>query len=135
MKESNKISPRQEKLIASPVTEPTVEKACEKAGISPVTYWRWTQQPGFRAEYRKARRTIFENTVARLQGLTQAAVDCLERNLNCENAGAELRAASIILDLSAKGLEILDLENRIATLELVQRDREKAYERVKKQSK
>jgi hypothetical protein len=130
-----KISTKQEKLIACLVTEPTIEKACEKAGVTTVTYWRWAQQEAFKKEYRRARRTIFENTVARLQSLTHEAVDCLERNLHCENASVEIRAASIVLDLSARGIETLDLEGRIEMLEELQRDKEKAYERIEKQGK
>lgn len=135
MKDSRTITAKQEQLIANLVAEPTVEKACEKTGISPVTYWRWSKQKEFKREYRKARRTIWENTVARLQGLALAAVDCLARNLNSENPGVEIRAASMILDLSAKGLEILDLEERLEILEKVQEDREQTYERIKKQNK
>lgn len=135
MKDSMKISTKQEKLIACLVTEPTIDKACEKAGITTVTYWRWAQQDAFMKEYRKARRTIFENTIARLQSLTHEAVECLERNLHCENASAEIRAASIVLDLSARGIETLDLEERIGMLELLQKNKEKAYERIKNQSK
>jgi len=135
MQDSRTISAKQEKVIAYLVVEPTIEKACEKAGINPATYWRWTQQEAFLKEYRKARRTIFENTVARLQSLTHEAVECLERNLHCENASVEIRAASIVLDLAARGIETLDLEGRIEMLELLQKDQDKAYERIKGQSK
>lgn len=135
MKDPDKITPKQEQLIASLVVEPTVEKACAKVGISPVSYWRWSQQKGFKREYRKARRTILENTVTRLQGLTIDAVDCLARNLNSENPSVEIRAASMILDLSVKGLEMLDLEERVEILEWVQGNREQTYERIKGQDK
>jgi hypothetical protein len=135
MKDSTTISTKQEKLIAFLVTEPTIEKACEKAGITPVTYWRWTKENEFKREYRKARRTILENAVARLQGLTLDAVDCLARNLNSEIPSIEIRAASMILDLAVKGVEMLDLEERLDIVERVQQNREQTYERIKKQDK
>jgi hypothetical protein len=49
----------------------------------------------------------------------------LERNLNCENPAAEIRAAQIILEQSLKGLEILDIESRLETLELLSSSEEK----------
>lgn len=74
---------------------------------------------GFVSEYRQARKGILENTVARLQSLTVSAIDTLERNLNCENPGVETRTAAIILEQGIKGLETLDLENRIESLEVI----------------
>ena len=119
MKGFQKLSTKQEKLIACLIVEPTIEKACLKAGVTTVTYWRWNRLEEFKHEYRAARRTILENTISRLQVLTNKAVDCLERNLSCEAPGSEIRAAQIVLELSMKGLEILDIENRIEWLENV----------------
>lgn len=135
MKDSSEISAKQEKLIANLVTERTIEKACQASGVSSVTFWRWSKTTVFQREYRKARRGIFENAVAKLQSLTLAAVECLEKNLASENPSVELRAASIILDMSAKGIETFDLAERLETLEWVQKDKEKIYERIKKQDK
>ena len=49
--------------------------------------------------------------------LPTAAIDTLERNLNCENPAVEIRSASIVLEQSIKGLEILDVEGRLVMLE------------------
>ena len=135
MKDSGEISAKQEKLIANLVTERTIEKACERSGVSPVTFWRWSKNIQFQKEYRKARRLVFENAVAKLQSLTLAAVECLEKNLASENPSVELRAASIILDMSAKGIETFDLSERLESLEWMQKDKEKIYERIKSQDK
>lgn len=89
------------------------------------TYWRWMQNETFLREYRKVRRGILENTIARLQSSTYQAIETLERNLNCENPAAEIRAAQIILEQSLKGLEILDIESRLETLELLSSSEEK----------
>jgi hypothetical protein len=117
MKRIDKLTNRQEKLIGCLLTERTIEDACQSAGVAVVTYWRWMQQPTFAKAYRKSRREILEGVVARLQGLTIAAVDTLERNLNCENPTVENRSASIILDQAVKGVETLDLAHRIESLE------------------
>ena len=125
METSNKITAKQEKLIALLLTEKTIDEACKKANLAVTTYWRWMQNETFLRQYRKARRGILENTVAKLQSITFAAIEALERNLNCENPGAEIRAAQIILEQSIKGLETLDVENRIEMLELAVRSMER----------
>lgn len=119
-----RLTAKQEKLIAALLVERTIEQACKTAGVAVVTYWRWMKQPVFVRAYRKSRFEVLEGVVARLQGLTIAAVDTLERNLGCENPAVEVRTASIILDQSVKGVEALELEYRITALEDDQRARE-----------
>lgn len=119
MKRSSEISPKQEKLVAHLLTDRTIEGACRKANVAVTTYWRWMKDDHFIAEYRRARRGILENTVARLQSITLGAIDTLERNLNCENPAVETRTAAVILEQAIKGLEILDVEARIEMLELL----------------
>jgi hypothetical protein len=130
MKSKTKISPRQEKLIAHLLTERTVEQACAKTGVAVTTYWRWMQDHAFLDEYRKARRGILENTVARIQSIALSALDTLERNLNCENPSVEVRCAAIILDQSLKGIELLDIADRVEILELLVRNKELRHEQV-----
>lgn len=115
----SEISAKQEKLIACLLTEKTAGKACEKAGVAVTTYWRWLQQKDFLKEYRWARRSILENTVAKLQSLSHEAIETLERNLNCGNPAVEIRCAQIILEQSIKGVDMLDVENRLEMLELL----------------
>jgi len=119
MQPMSEISTKQEKLIALLLTEKTIDEACKKANVNVTTYWRWMKDENFLKEYRRARRGILENTVAKLQGATYQAIETLERNLTCENPGAEIRSAQIILEQSIKGLEILDVANRIEMLEVL----------------
>lgn len=115
----SEISAKQNKLIALLLTEKTIDAACAKANVAVTTYWRWMQDENFLSEYRKVRRGILENTIAKLQSVTHQAIETLERNLNCENPATEIRAAQIILEQSLKGLEILDVENRVEMLEIL----------------
>lgn len=128
MQSMSEISPKQTKLIALLLSERTIDDACSKAKVNPATYWRWMQDTKFLSEYRKMRRGILENTVAKLQSVTYQAIDTLERNLSCESPSAEIRAAQIILEQSIKGLEILDIENRVEHLELITKQGNKANE-------
>lgn len=125
MKTLRKITVKQEKLIALLLSERTIDAACTRANIAVTTYWRWMKDAHFLGEYRRARRGILENTIAKLQSITFAAVDTLERNLNCENPSVEIRCAAVILEQSIKGIEMLDVENRLETLEEIVRLREK----------
>lgn len=117
MKRKLEISPKQQRLIACLVTERTVDGACRKAKVAVSTYWRWMKDETFVREYRQARRDIFENTTAQLPGLTQSAIDTLERNLSCGNPSVETRTAAIILEQAFKGFELFDLEQRLEALE------------------
>ncbi len=128
MNNSDGISTKQEKLIVLLLTEKTIDEACKKANVAVVSYWRWMQNENFLKHYRKARRGILENTVAKLQSITFAAIDTLERNLNCENPSVEVRSAAIILEQSIKGLETLDVENRLELLEILLKEMEKKNE-------
>jgi hypothetical protein len=117
MQTTDELSAKQEKLIALLLTEKTIDEACKKADVNVTTYWRWMQDEKFLREYRKVRRGILENTVAKLQSVTHQAIETLERNLHCENPSVEIRCAQIILEQSMKGLESLEFERRIEQLE------------------
>ena len=117
MKGSTEISPKQHKLIAFLLIERTAEEACNKSQVAVSTYWRWMKEERFLLEFRRARRGIIENTVAKLQRMTIEALETLEKNLHCENPAAEIRAAQIILEQGFRGVELLDIENRLEYLE------------------
>jgi hypothetical protein len=93
-----KLNRKQETLIAAMLTEPTLVAAAEKAGISPATLYRWQQLPEFQAAYQAANRQVVNDSVARLQRASDAAVEALERNLRCGKPATEIRAALGILD-------------------------------------
>ena len=119
MQSSEKLSGKQEKLIALLVTERSADAACNKAQVAPSTLWRWMKNDAFVKEYRKIRRDILENAVAKLQSLAFQAIDTLERNLNCENPASEIRSAQIILEQTIRGVETLDVEERLEYMETV----------------
>ncbi len=115
--QSAKLDRKQELAIVALLQEPTVEAAAQRAGVSPVTLWRWMQQPEFTERYRAARRQVLEQAIAQLQQASGEAVETLRRNLTCTVASVEVRAALAIIDQAVKGAEVLDLETRIAALE------------------
>src|SRR5438094_887680 len=55
-----KLTSKQETLIAALLTEPTYAAAAAKAGVGTATLYRWMHLPEFRAAYRRARRELVE---------------------------------------------------------------------------
>src|SRR5262249_60295867 len=72
-----KLTRKQEALIAALLTEPTHAAAATKAGISEATLHRWLNRPAVRAAYRRARRELVEGAIGRIQAATGQAVDTL----------------------------------------------------------
>jgi len=107
----------QEKAIAALLSAVTVEAAAKKAGVSDRTLHRWLRDPPFRQAYLAARRVVMEQAVGRLQRASLGAVDALVRNLKCGQPATEVRAAQVILESGMKGVEMLEFEERLATIE------------------
>jgi hypothetical protein len=112
-----------EAVIAALLTEPSHAKAAEKAGISESTLLRWLRKPAFLRVYRRVRRGILEAAIGRLQKAADRAVDALERNLTCDHPPSEIRAATAILEHAGRGLELLDLRERLEELERLLTDK------------
>jgi hypothetical protein len=107
---------KMERVIAALLTEATYRKAAAKAGVSEPTLYRWLTLPAFQSAYRAARRKIIDAAVFKLSKLASKAVDALERNLRCGDAGQEIRAALGVLE-HVRGLASDEMEERISRLE------------------
>lgn len=113
-----KLSRYQDAAIAALLVEPTIAGAASKAGVNERTLRRWLADcPEFISEYRAARRHAVEVAISQLQQATTEAVETLRRNLRCGSRHAEIRAAVAILDYAVKGVEIIDLEERLEEVE------------------
>ncbi len=95
-------------------------KACK---LSEKTIYRYLEDEDFQKEYRQARRSLVETSIGQLQKATSEAVETLIRNLHCENANAEIRSAQIILETAYKGIELIDILERLENLETNQRNK------------
>ena len=114
-----KFGRKQEEAIAALLTQRNIEEAAGAVGIAAKTLLRWMKEPEFDAAYRKARRSAFSQSVARLQQGTSAAAATLLKTMIDPNAPASvrLRAAEAIFNHAAKAIEIEDIEARVAELE------------------
>jgi hypothetical protein len=119
MHENGRLTAKQEKAIAALLTEPSVAAAAAKAGIATSTLFGWLRDPTFDTAYRTARRAAVGHAIARLQQLSSVAVVVLATVMADKNTPASVRvaAASKLLDMALRAVEIEDLEARVAALE------------------
>ena len=120
---------KQEQAIAALLSASSIKAAADVCGMAEVTLWRWLQMPDFQAAYRTARRQVVERAVTELQAACGEAVETLKRNLRCDNPAVEIRAAQIILEQAVKGVEIMDLQERVERLEALLDNQEKGKAR------
>jgi hypothetical protein len=104
-----KLTRKQEALIAALLTEPTHAAAAAKAEVSEATLHRWLRLPDFRAAWRAARREVVEGAIGRMQGATGQAVDTLVAVATAGVKDADrVRASVALLDHAFRGLTEAD---------------------------
>ena len=114
-----KLSRKQEALIAVLLTAPSLEQAARQTGVDPSTAWRWMKLPAFAAAYREAKRELVVHATTLLQRFASTAVGTLVAVATDQNAPASARvaAAKAVSDLAYRGSEIEDIQARLAVLE------------------
>jgi hypothetical protein len=114
-----KLGRKQEDAIAALLSQRNIEEAARAAGVGTRTLIRWLKLPEFGKEYRKARREAVHQSVARLQQATGAAATIVLKLMTDPNvpAAVKLRAAECVFDRAFKGVELEDIEARVAALE------------------
>jgi hypothetical protein len=116
---SEELEPKKEAAILALLSSRNVEEAAEVAGVDPRTLYRWMKDPAFDAEYRKAKRSAYSQAVARLHQMASAAVSTIAKIMVDPNSPASirLRAADSVLAHVETGIELEDIEARVAELE------------------
>src|SRR5262245_61430787 len=108
---TNVIGSDQERAILALVSEPTVRKAAEAAGIREPTMYRWMKEPEFAKAYREARRESFRHAIAMTQRYAPAAIQTLMKVMQDPQAAhsAKVSAAGLLLKFSRESIELDDL--------------------------
>jgi hypothetical protein len=105
-----KLTGRQELVIAALLTEPTYAAAASKAGICETTLYRWLKMPSFRTAYRQARRTLVDSAIGRIQTAAGHGVDALVYVAKHGRKDADrVRASVALLDHALRGLADADM--------------------------
>jgi hypothetical protein len=99
-----KLTRKQEILIAALLTEPTYALAAAKAGVSETTVYRWLRLPEFRAAFERAKQAPIKSAIGHLQVGTRLASEVLmDIALHGKRDSDRLRAAAAILDFAMRG--------------------------------
>jgi transposase len=114
----DKLPRRAGAVIAALLSEGSIKAAAAKAGVSESTVRAWLRdRPGFAADYRAARRQAVEAATGALQAADAEAAETLRRELTGKRSSGRIKAAVAILDRAIKGVELMDLAERVAELE------------------
>jgi hypothetical protein len=118
-----KLTHKQELVIAALLTHATRADVARAAGVSEVTIWRWLKHPGMQTAYLAARRQVVSDAMAQLQAACSEAVQSLQAIIQDAEApaGARVSAAKAVLELAIRAVETEDLDLRIAALQARQR--------------
>jgi hypothetical protein len=118
-----KLTHKQEALIASLLTHPTVAQARTAVGIAEATATRWLKDPTFAKAYATARREALREAMTCLQQGMLAAVDTLRAVMLADETppAVKVSAAKTVLEMGLRTFEIEDHEARITALEAAQR--------------
>ena len=127
-----KFGHKMELAIAALLSHRNVEEAARAVEINPNTLLRWLKEPEFDAASREARRLAFSQSIARLQQASSAAVTVLLRIMADPNqpAASRVRAAEVVLERTARAIEIEDVSARVAELERLSRANSKQRPRT-----
>jgi hypothetical protein len=115
----SKFARKKEEAIAALLTHRNIDEAAQAAKIGTNTLLRWMKESEFDEAYRAARRQAVHQSIARLQQATGAAAITMLKLMADPNvtAAVRLRAAECVFAHAIKGVELEDIEARLAELE------------------
>jgi hypothetical protein len=113
------LTPRQERAIASLLSEATIAAAADRAKVSEPTLRRWLKLEIFSRAYQRARQESYRETLRLLRRAANAAISVLAKIMQDNDAPktARIRAAEVILEHDRKGVVEEDLLVRVQALE------------------
>jgi DNA-binding transcriptional MerR regulator len=119
-----KLSANQEQALAALLATPTITAAAGRCGLNERTIRRYLEEPEFERRYTEARDHLLDQSIFALQKLGVAAVAVLGRNFEAENRHVQIRAAKTVLDTMLRGVELVEIQERLQALESEEDDDE-----------
>jgi hypothetical protein len=116
-----KLGRKKEQAVIALLTARNYEDAAKSVGVSVRTLLRWQKLPDFEQALREARLTNFSQSMTRLQGAAVPAVSTLLRLMVDASTpvAVKARCAYYVLEQTRKGIELEEIEARLAELERV----------------
>lgn len=108
---------KKEKVLIALLATSSVREAAKTSGVCEATVYNYLKDEKFLTDYRNARRMSVESAIANMQHAANEAVERLKELQYCENPAVAARCAQIIFDASVKGLETVDIIERLEKLE------------------
>ncbi|WP_258871632.1 hypothetical protein [Halobacillus trueperi] len=110
---------KQEIAVMAIVTEPTMQKAADKAGIASSTLYRWLQLDSFQEHLKRMKSETVSHATTRLRQSMTVAIDTLVEMAENKKTPAVARAsaARTLLEYGFKAHENEDLQERLERLE------------------
>ncbi len=105
------------KLLSGLAAGKSYAQVAQEANVSERTISRRMADPAFRKRLSEVRSDALGQVVGLLSQGSAEAARTLLRLLTCGKPSIEARAAEAILDRAFRGMELLDLEERLAALE------------------
>jgi hypothetical protein len=114
-----KFGRKKEEAIAALLSQRSIEEAARAAGVAATTLSRWLKTAEFQNEYRLARRQAVSQSTGRLQQASGAAVTTLLKVMVDKDSppASKIRACEMVLEYAFRGMELEDVEARVARLE------------------
>ncbi len=113
-----KLSRHGARVLAALIEHPTVAEAAKASGISQRSIFRWLQRADFMEQFKVAQRAVIDDAIGDLQAATKKAVSTLVKNLDDKSPVVANRAAQIILSQALRGIELQEVLERLAKLEV-----------------
>jgi hypothetical protein len=110
----------QERALQALLTVPTIAEAARIAYVTDRAIFKWlASNHNFKSAYLQARREAMGQVIGQLQQTATVAVQALREVLDdpATPHTAKVSAARVTLEMAIKGIETLDLEQRIERLE------------------
>lgn len=109
---------RQDRFLKALLETPSVAKACELAGINKKTGYKYLKDEYFMTAYRELRRELMQQATAKLQKISQEAVEVLREIMNDNETtpSSRVQSAKAVLEISYRSIELEDIQEQIDEL-------------------
>ena len=106
---------RQDRFLKALLQVPSIEKACDLAGINKTTGYKYLKDKKFLTEYRKIRREAMQQVTARLQKTSEEAVIVLRDVMHDKEASpsARVQSAKNVLEIAYRSIELDDTQEEL----------------------